>query len=548
MSGSRSLDAPIHVLLVEEDEDFAVLAASYLERWRGLEVTAVPDAHAALDAFAEGQVDCLVSDSQLSGMSGLELLTRLRSAHPGLPFVLFSGEADERVIRLARVAGATDFLQKSYHPRRFDDLATRVYTAVRRHRAGSLLLSDYRELVERDDVVLAARDDEPVDERPGDVSDVSERRRYQRVLDATHRREEEVLDALTDLVMLFDIQSEELLYVNPAYERRVGQSPAVLYDDPNRLFDRVVPEDRADLDDFLSNWFDCRTDAPARLTFRYRDADGATRWGSSRVTPVTDVDGAPTQLLVVTTDVTDELRYAHDLERQNESLEAVTRALSHDLRSPLSVAAGRLELLRRTGDETHIDHIQRAHERMAELLDGVLRLARQGVGVVEAETTDLSAVAHDAWGMCETADATLDADPDVLVEADPVRLQELLENLFGNCVEHGGPDVHVRVGGLDDDAGFYVEDDGPGVSADDREGVLENGYTTSADGTGLGLGIVGLIAESHGWTLALTEGASGGLRVEVVTNDDQPPTDPEPVGDATDEPTPVGTDGFLWSG
>jgi PAS domain S-box-containing protein len=77
------------------------------------------------------------------------------------------------------------------------------------------------------------------------------------------------------------------------------------------------------------------------------------------------------------------------------------------------------------------------------------------------------------------------------------------------------PSVTITVGTLPDGEGFYVEDDGPGIPADQREAVFEAGYSTASEGTGFGLSIVQTIAEAHGWTVTVTEGRQGGARFEV---------------------------------
>jgi len=75
--------------------------------------------------------------------------------------------------------------------------------------------------------------------------------------------------------------------------------------------------------------------------------------------------------------------------------------------------------------------------------------------------------------------------------------------------------VTVTVGAIDG-RGFYVADDGPGIPEEDREDVLESGYTTSQDGTGFGLAIVSEIAEAHGWSVEVTESGAGGARFEIT--------------------------------
>ncbi|WP_199180554.1 GAF domain-containing protein [Haloferax marisrubri] len=212
------------------------------------------------------------------------------------------------------------------------------------------------------------------------------------------------------------------------------------------------------------------------------------------------------------TDITERKTRESELERQNERLEEFANIVSHDLRNPLSVARGNLDLARETGDETRFDTAERALEQMEELIDDLLSLARRGQLVDETERVDLPAVARQAWATTDTADAELATCQSVVVDADEDRLAELLANLFRNAVEHAGPDVCVEVGGVD--GGFYVEDDGPGIDAERRDEVFEPGETTGDDGIGYGLAIVESIAEAHGWSAIVTSGTAGGARFE----------------------------------
>lgn len=67
--------------------------------------------------------------------------------------------------------------------------------------------------------------------------------------------------------------------------------------------------------------------------------------------------------------------------------------------------------------------------------------------------------------------------------------------------------------------GFYIEDDGPVISRDDRDDVLKPGYTTREEGTGFGLGIVRDVAQAHGWNIRVTESSKGGARFEFISVD-----------------------------
>ncbi|ESP88674.1 PAS domain-containing protein [Candidatus Halobonum tyrrellensis] len=201
------------------------------------------------------------------------------------------------------------------------------------------------------------------------------------------------------------------------------------------------------------------------------------------------------------------------LTRQNERLEEFSRVVAHDLRNPISVAEGFLELARETGDPDHFERVERALDRMARLVDDLLVLARRGDADRESEPVELTAAAREAWKHVETGAATLDADDLPSVTGDESRFVQLFENLFRNAVEHGGDGVTVRAGALDG-GGFYVADDGAGIPDDDRDRVFEQGYTTRQDGTGFGLSIVETIAAAHDLRVAATEAADGGARFE----------------------------------
>lgn len=201
------------------------------------------------------------------------------------------------------------------------------------------------------------------------------------------------------------------------------------------------------------------------------------------------------------------------LEATNEQLEQFAKVISHDLRNPLEVLDGWLDMAQETGDADAFDRCFDAVDRMETLIDEILTLAQAGSVIDDRETVEIEIVASKAWETVDTPEATLAIETDRTVNADPTRLQQLFENLFRNAIEHGGETVTVTVGALSD--GFYVEDDGDGF-ADESEDVFESGYSTADDGTGFGLAIVREVANAHGWELAATEGADGGARFECT--------------------------------
>lgn len=216
-------------------------------------------------------------------------------------------------------------------------------------------------------------------------------------------------------------------------------------------------------------------------------------------------------------DVSEREQYRRLLERQNERLEQFASIVSHDLRNPLNVAEGRLELARETGEIDHLEDVEAAHDRMLKLIDDLLTLARSGENIGEVSEVELSRLVEDCWQMIDSGDATLSLRDDltITVRADEERLRQLFENLFRNAIDHGGSEVDIEVGVMPSRQGFYVEDTGPGIPEGDQSRVLEPGFTTNEDGTGFGLAIVADIVRGHGWDISVTHGEAGGARFEI---------------------------------
>ncbi|WP_248897024.1 sensor histidine kinase [Haloplanus halobius] len=287
---------------------------------------------------------------------------------------------------------------------------------------------------------------------------------------------------------------------------------------------------------------------------------GIIRWGASAGAGVGALVGVLEARAIEREVAADRTRVRNEeLQRQNERLEEFASIVSHDLRNPLSVASGYLELLREEYDDEALDRIDAAHERMDQIIEELLVLAESGQPVDDPQSVSLAAIVERCWSNVDTKGATLEIEGDATIRAYPDRIQHLFENLFRNSVEHastssrmesddsvehgstnnrtqsgdsvehsstssragpddsiehGGEAVTIRVGTLPD--GFYVVDDGPGIPAGDRETVLESGYSTKQGGTGLGLAIAQRIADAHGWALDITEGSDGGMRLEIT--------------------------------
>ena len=201
--------------------------------------------------------------------------------------------------------------------------------------------------------------------------------------------------------------------------------------------------------------------------------------------------------------------------------------LSHDLRTPMVVARGNLDLVAEAplDEETRasMDAARAALDRANRIIDDLETYAENGYRMGEQEAVSLAALAHNVWTDIASPDAELVVESDGVVFADPAILRQLFENVLQNALTHAGRGVTVRVGtfhaaGVDTDAdplGFYVADDGPGVPVAERAGVFDAGVS-SGGGTGYGLAIVRRFAADHGWSARVTAAEGGGARFEFT--------------------------------
>ncbi|MFB6361241.1 MAG: PAS domain-containing protein [Halobacteriales archaeon] len=228
-----------------------------------------------------------------------------------------------------------------------------------------------------------------------------------------------------------------------------------------------------------------------------------------------DQDLELAELLVAHTEqALDRLTREADLREQNKRLDEFASVVSHDLRNPLNVAEMALELAAEDCENPHLKQADSAIERSLTLVEDLLAVARETQPVQELTSVSLGDLTEECLETVETAAATVEIETNQVVRADASRLQQLLENLIRNAVDHGGEAVTVTIGDLED--GFYVADDGPGIPEGVRDHVVQPGYSTSGEGIGFGLYIVQDIAEAHGWDVRLTESDAGGAQCEVT--------------------------------
>ncbi|MEF8829219.1 MAG: PAS domain S-box protein [Haloarcula sp.] len=457
----------------------------------------------------------------------LEMVNEAMAAHLGYDRSEIIGSEPARFMPESDVEGATAHLRDLLD----DDERTWATFEMR------TISADGTVRINEDRVAPLFDENGTFDGSVGVLRETTERKQRERELE----RYETIIEAVGDPVYTLDDEGV-FTYVNEAIERLTGFDPDELVGD--HISTIMTGEDIARGSELIRTMLSDPTRRNVTFETDIVDQTGNHTPIEIHIALLPTADGEFNGTAGVIRDISDR----KDRERQLAEFASV---VSHDLRNPLNVVKGRISVAQTSGDMSHLDAAESAADRMDELINDLLTLARQGETVGETTMVDLAALAGQAWVDVETGEATLEKHGTATVEADAARLRAVFENLFRNSVEHGstgsrpGADDSVEHGSTgsrtesDDsvehgshadngapitvsvgttDAGFYVADDGVGIPPAERADVFERGYTTSDAGTGFGLAIVAEVAQAHGWSVSVTDSESGGARFEFTTS------------------------------
>jgi len=348
----------------------------------------------------------------------------------------------------------------------------------------------------------------------GAIRDITARKQREQELRETTSQLQTVLDTVEAAIFIKDIEGRYQL-MNQECRRLLGVASD---EDITGLTDQdVFPADVAEqyqADDQRV----IETGETIEIEEEVPTPEG-TQINQTLKSPFYDEEGNVVGVCAVSTDITERKEDKQKIQRERDRLEEFAGVVSHDLRNPLRLAEGQLELARKECDSEHLETLDDALVRMNRIIEDVLWLAREGQQIGSMGPVELQTAVDAAWrvvaGAVDGGELRYAIDTQTVpkIEADDDRLQQLFENLLKNAIEHGGPDATITVGLLDE--GFYVEDNGPGISPNVREEVFNAGHTTAEDGTGFGLRIVKQVAEAHGWDISVSDGSDGGTRFEI---------------------------------
>jgi len=470
------MDSSIRLLYVDEEPGFSDSTMETLRAALGrVRVETASTASAGLERLDDVAVDCVVSGYELPGTDGIEFLETVREERGNLPFVLLVDETSAADPRRAIDTGVT-VMVRTGHPD-WDQLLA--------HRIGIAL----EQSPEPDRFRLLA-------------------------------------ESAMDAIITIDADSE-IRFANGAVEEMFGYAAAELVGEP---LPKLMPERHRDshreaVSRYLATGersIDWSEIPLTGLRKTGEEIDLSVSFGAFE-------QNGEVRFLGIIRDVTERIKQQEELERQNDRLNEFANIVSHDLRNPLSVAAGRLELAQTECESEHLPAAETAIQRSQAHIEDLLTLAREGDRATDIERLDLAELAESCWENVPTGGATLTVETGATLDADRGRLERLLENLYrnsvehgstgnptesGDAVEHGGEAVTVTVGDLEN--GFFVADDGVGIPEAERDDVFKPGHTTSEDGTGYGLSIAEQVANAHDWSISVSESSDGGARFEIT--------------------------------
>jgi len=521
------------VLHVEDNDFFARVASGVLADDYDMDVHTVDNAEAALDRLEVEEFDCVVSDYQMPGMDGLELLDAVRDARPEMPFILLTGGGSEQIASKAISAGVTDYLKKGDGKEQFAVLANRIENAIARRRterladrqievndliwdvSQSVLRASSREAIEEivcerladsSPYVLAwvgNVDEESASVRPQVSAGVEQRYLDAVVLDADREGGDRV--AVREAVETRSVQVEQRASLEGEFELKTDVGDAAS-DGCNRCAVAAVPlvyEDRAY--GVLSVWSD------VRHAFGETERRVLSKFGSNLAYAI------------------DSVQTRKELVQREQRLQVFNRILRHNLRNDLNVVLGRAENI---GEKfpPAAKEAEVIEQKASELIE-ISEKAREVGKTLDREDSTKSQVdvTECVERTCEEfrqsypeAEITTQIPESLCVFADKT-LEAAISELVENAIEHNDddPSVTVTVSNTEEDREWIevtVSDDGPGIPAEEREVLTEGEETALHHGSGLGLWLTNWIVGKFGGEVTFddyhTNGGAVTLRLQ----------------------------------
>jgi len=192
--------------------------------------------------------------------------------------------------------------------------------------------------------------------------------------------------------------------------------------------------------------------------------------------------------------------------------------ISHDLRTPLTRMKLQLAMI---GDSPEINDLRSDVEEMESMVEEYLAFAR-GEVAEKVQNTNISNILLDVVNRAQPdkAQITLKTKQGLMVPLKPNGFKRAITNIINNAIIYGGK-VNIAVTELPAAILIQIDDNGPGISMEDRENVfkpfyrLDSARSPDSGGSGLGLTIARDVARAHGGDIVIEDSSMGGVRINM---------------------------------
>jgi PAS domain S-box-containing protein len=367
------------------------------------------------------------------------------------------------------------------------------------------------------------------------IVDISDRKQVEQDMHERFELESQltkIAEAVPGVICAYRLRPDGSVFMpfaSPAIREVLGLDPADVAEDAAAFFDRIHPEDLAELRGTIAEA--ARRPAPWRDEFRYRHPQQGERWLEGRSLPQRQDDGSVLWHSFIM-DVTERRaaeRQAREHQHQYErllKLEVASQtiaAIAHELNQPLSAAASYADAALRFLQAGNPKPAKLAHA----LEQGVEQVGRAGqvvhelfqflrAGEIVTEPLELNTIVREVVGRLRedghlggfTSELEL-ADDLRPVAANRLHIEKVLVNLVRNGIEamrdaglsSGSIVVTVRTARSGDSAQLTVRDSGPGLDEEAVRRIFKPFFTTKSEGLGMGLAISRALVEAHGGEL-----------------------------------------------
>ncbi|WP_210490477.1 hybrid sensor histidine kinase/response regulator [Rufibacter aurantiacus] len=480
------MEPAVKLLIVDDDEvDRMIIKRSLRTAKVEASITNAALGMEALEALEKQTFDFIFIDFMLPDMNGLELLQQIREKGITTPVQIVTSQGDERIAVEAIKTGASDYLPKTLLTP--EGISQSIRSAIRLHR------------IEQ------------------------ERLQTQEQLAGTQKQLETVINGAPIILWAADqdgiitmARGKGLTLIGKVESQSVGSSIYEIYGAyPNFLtcVKRSIQGYQAKCTINISGvWFDCL------------------------FLPLKDTHGKPGGVIGVAYDITERILIEEELKKAKDEALSMARVkeqflanMSHEIRTPMNGILGLSEVLAKTPmDENQREYLQGIHtsaNNLMVIINDLLDFSKIEAGKITFEIIpfDLKQLIKQLLDVLEirakerknALKLLIDQDIPAMVEGDPFRLSQILNNLLGNAIkftEGGTVRLNVEVIAQEEDQlqlEFTVKDTGIGIPEEKLETIFEkftqgsNDTTRKFGGTGLGLSIAKELVEAQGGQISV---------------------------------------------